>query len=401
MREGKRVAERSLVEEFVESFDHHDPKLGDITHDVYQEMRERCPVQWSDKHGGYWIISGYEPAHHALQHYELFSAYPSVSVPAFHLKRPMLPLEVDPPLHQKYRSLLAPVFAPMRILALEDRIRSTATSLIDSFVDRGECEFIEEFAEPLPVSLFTQMMGLPTDEMPRFLGWKNAILHGMHEDPDIPRRASEELEAYIYELLAERKHARRDDIISLLIDSTVEGEQLTDEEIYDTTFLLFLAGLDTVTSSLGLHFLYFAQHSDARDRLVREPELIPDAVEEMMRFESLIIGGRTVTEDIEIYGVQMHKGDRLVVNTVAADRDPAQFPEAESVVLDRKSNRHLGFGAGPHRCVGSHLARIELKVAYEEMHRRIPTYRLAPDAEYHRHADNVHGVDRVPLVWDA
>jgi cytochrome P450 len=388
-----------LTEEFVESFDHHDPRLGEITHEVYAEMVERCPVKWSDNHGGYWVVSGYEEAHYAFQHYEQFSAYPSVSVPAFHLARPMLPLEVDPPIHQKYRSLLAPVFAPPRINALEDQIRETATTLIDGFIDRGKCELISEFADPLPVSIFTKMMGLPTEEMSRFRDWKNAILHGMHESPEVPKRATEQLEAYIYDLLADRKKDRRDDILSVLIDSTVEGEKLTDEEIYDTTFLLFLAGLDTVTASIGLHFLYLAQHADVRDRIVADPAIIPDAVEELMRFESLIIGGRTLTEDLEIFDVKMKKGDRLVINTVAADRDPSQFPDADKVVLDRENNRHLAFGAGPHRCVGSHLARIELKVAYEEIHKRIPNYEFEPGAEVHRHADNVHGVDRVPLVW--
>jgi cytochrome P450 len=388
-----------LIEEFVESFDHHDPRLGEVTHEVYAEMVERCPVKWSDNHGGYWVVSGYEEAHHTLQHYELFSAFPSVSVPAFHLARPMLPLEVDPPLHQKYRSLLAPVFAPPRINALEEQIRETATTLIDGFIDRGECDLLSEFAEPLPVSIFTKMMGLPTEEMSKFRDWKNAILHGMHESPEVPKRATEELEAYILDLLADRKRERRDDILSVLIDSTVEGEKLTDEEIYDTTFLLFLAGLDTVTASIGLHFLYFAQHGEVRDRIAQDPSIIPDAVEEMLRFESLIIGGRTVAEDLDIFDVKMKKGDRLVVNTVAADRDPEQFPDADKVILDRESNRHIAFGAGPHRCVGSHLARLELKVAYEEMHRRIPNYEFEAGAEVHRHADNVHGVDRVPLVW--
>lgn len=389
-----------LVEQFVAAFDHHDPKLGQHYHEIYAEMVERCPVTWTDQHGGYWVLSGYAEVHHALQHHELISTHPSVSVPAFHRDRPMLPLEVDPPIHHKYRLLLAPVFSPKRIADLEDDIRATTNELIDGFIGRGRCEFMSEFADLLPVIVFTKMMGLPVEEMARFRAWRDAILHGMHEDPEIPRVATAEVESYVLALLEDRKRQRRDDILSVLIDSVADGETLTDQEILDITFLLFLAGLDTVSSALGVQFLHLAQHLEHRDQLVQGPDLIPDAIEELFRYESLIVGGRTVTRDVELYGVEMRKGDRLVVNTVAADRDPRQFPHPDEVIFDRDPNRHLVFGAGPHRCTGSHLARLEMRVVFEEVHRRTPTYRLEPGAVVRRHADNVHGIDRLPLIWD-
>jgi len=390
-----------VVERFVDDFDHHDPAIGPVAHDVYRAMRDRCPVAWSDRYGGFWVVNGYDEAHMGLRRYDLFSTSPSVSVPAFHLDRPMLPMEVDPPVHNKYRALITPVFSPPRMLALEGTIRATATALIDAFVGRGECEFFSEFAEPLPVAIFTAMMGLDASEVPRFLAWKNAILHGMGQDPEIPKRATGELEVYLYALIGERKGEPLDDLLSVLIQAEVDGEQLTDDEVYDSAFLLFLAGLDTVAASISLQFLHLAQHPELRDRLVADSSLIPDAVEEMLRFESLVIAGRTVTEDTDVLGVPMKQGDRIVMNTVAADRDPRQFADPDSVMFERNPNRHMAFGVGPHRCAGSHLARIELRIAYEEVHRRIPTYRLAPGAEVHRHADNVHGIDRVPLVWDA
>jgi cytochrome P450 len=389
-----------LIEQFIDEFDHHDPALGPVTHEVYRAMRERSAVAWSDLYGGFWVVNGYDEAHTALQHYDLFSTSPSVSVPAFHLERPMLPIEVDPPVHNKYRGLITPVFSPPRMVALEGTIRTTATGLIDGFAARGECEFFSAFAEPLPVAIFTAMMGLDRAEVPQFLHWKNDILHGMGQDPEVPQRATRELEAYLFGLIEERHRQPQDDLVSVLIQAEVDGEKLTDEEVYDSAFLLFIAGLDTVSASISLQFLHLAQHPELRDRLVADPSLIPDAVEEMLRFESLIIAGRTVTADTDLLGVRMKKGDRIVMNTVAADRDPRQFRDPDTVDFERSPNRHMAFGVGPHRCVGSHLARIELRIAYEEMHHRLPTYRLAPDAVVHRHADNVHGVDRVPLVWD-
>jgi cytochrome P450 len=398
------MADQTRVEEFVEHFDHQDPRYAEDPHPILAEMVERCPVQWSDKYTGYWVITGYEQAHYAMHHYDQFHRFPSASVPAYPRERPMLPIEVDPPIHSKYRSLLAPVFAPPRIAALEPRIREVTTSLIDAFIDNGECEFIAEFADPLPITIFTEMLGLPTEEWPRFRTWKNTIMHTAHDDPDGAggrAQAVKDVQAYLAELLEDRKRQRQDDILSVLLDSTVEGEKLTDQEVLDITDLLFLAGLDTVAASFGLHFLFLAQHPEHWAQLQENPALIPQAVEEMLRYESLVTGGYTVAEDFEFYGRQLKKGDRAVVSTVAADRDPREFTNPEVVDFERSPNRHLAFGAGPHRCVGSHLARLEMKVGYEELLRRLPEFRLAPGGTVTRHGSSVQGIDHLPLVWDA
>lgn len=392
----------ATIGEFVANFDHHDPRLGRDWHAVYAAMRERCPVAHSDAHGGFWVLSSFETVHYAMQHHELFTTYPSVTIPAgLGNRRPMLPMEVDPPVHIKYRGLLAPVFSPRRINALEAKIREVADELIDGFADRGECEFMSEFAQPLPTVIFTDMMGLPVEEVPRFHSWKNILLHGHHDDVDGTLRApaGKELNEYLVALLEERKGRRVDDIISVLLDAEVEGEKLTDEEVLDMTYLLFLAGLDTVTASLGLQFLTLAQRSDLRDQLVRDPGLIPAAVEELLRYESLVLAGRTATQDVELGGQLIRKGDRVLINTVAANRDPAQFPDPDEIRFDRGHSGHIAFAVGPHRCVGSHLARLELKVAHEHMLRRIPDYRLADGAEIHRHASSVAGLEALPLGW--
>ncbi|ETB35773.1 cytochrome P450, partial [Mycobacterium avium subsp. hominissuis 10-5606] len=232
--------------------------------------------------------------------------------------------------------------------------------------------------------------------------WKNILLHGHHDDPDGTIRASagQELNEYLVTLLAERKQTPGEDIISTLHTAEVDGDKLTDEEILDMTYLLFLAGLDTVASSLGLHFLNFAQRADLREQLANDTTVIPLAVEEMLRFESLILAGRTATQDVELGGQLIRKGDRVLINTVAAGRDPNVFDDPEEIRFDRGRTRHVAFGVGPHRCAGSHLARIELAIAYEIWHRRIPEYRIKDGVTIERHASSVAGVKSLPLVWD-
>ena len=229
-----------------------------------------------------------------------------------------------------------------------------------------------------------------------------AIVHGhAKDDPAGTQRkaAGAELERRMAAVYDERIAAPRDDIVSVLIGAEVDGERLSPIEVLDMTYLLMVAGLDTVAASIGLQYLYLAQHPEQRDRLVADPSLIPSAVEELLRYESLILTGRTVTHDVEFHGVQMHAGDRLLINSVSAGRDERQFPNADVVDFERTPNRHLAFAAGPHRCVGSHLARLELRVVHETIHERLPTYRLADGAHIHRYTGSSAGVDALPLVW--
>jgi cytochrome P450 len=400
---GPRKLEPDEVEYFATRFDHHHPAFGQDPYPVYQVMQSRCPVTHSDNYGGFWIVTGFDEARYVWQHADLFATQPSVSVPhGLGNRRPMLPLEVDPPLHTKHRMLLAPVFAPNRISAMEPKIRQICDQLIDAFIDRGECEFITELAQPFPASLFVDMLGIPHDEAEQFKHWNFEILHGQHRDPTGASRARAGAEARgrLAEILAERRRERRDDILSVLVDSEVDGQKLDDEEILDHAFLLFLAGLDTVQGAIGFQFAFLSQHPGHRDRLVREPEIIPKAVEELMRWEGLNISGRNATRDTELAGATIRKGDPVVIVNRAADRDPRVFTDPDSVDFDRDPKGTLAFGAGPHRCVGSHLARLEMRVVHEHMHRRIPSYRLQPGHVVSTHGGNVAGVDALPLVWD-
>ncbi|BCQ07410.1 cytochrome P450 [Mycobacterium heckeshornense] len=399
---GPRRLTAEEVAYFADHFDHHHPAFGQDPYPVYERMQSRCPVTYSDDYGGFWVVTGFDEARYAWQHPELFSTQPSVSVPhGLGNKRPMLPLEVDPPLHTKHRRLLSPVFAPNRIAGLEPKIRKVCNELIDAFIDRGECELIAELAQPLPTRIFVDMLGIPADEAGAFRNWNHAILHGQHDDPtgQARARAGAEARARLADILAERKRTRRDDILSVLLDSEIDGQRLDDEEILDHAFLLFLAGLDTVQGAIGFQFMFLSQHPGHRDRLAGEPRLIPRAVEELLRWEGLNISGRNATRDTVLAGVKIAKGDPVVLVNRSAGRDPRVFTDPNRVDFDRPIKGSLAFGAGPHRCVGSHLARLELRVVHEQMHKRVPDYRLRPGHQVRIHGGNVAGVDALPLVW--
>jgi cytochrome P450 len=392
-----------LVKHYAEHFDHHDPRFAQDPHPVYHAMRSKCPITWSDNYGGFWAVTGYEEAREVWQHPELFSTAPSVSVPAgLGHHRPMLPLEVDPPLHGKYRARLNKAFSPKRVAALEPEIYATCDRLIDGFINKGECEFVTDLAQPLPTEIFVKVFGIPQDESHNFRDWNHTILHGQFDDPtgDARNRAGAAARDRLTELIAERKRVRRDDVLSLLVDSQFEGESLTDEEMIDIAFLLFLAGLDTVQGATGFMFSYLARHPGHRDRLVREPALIPDAMEELLRFETINTSGRNVTQDMDYRGVTMKKGDPLVIVNRAANRDPKAYPNPDEVDFDRDGNPPLTFATGPHRCLGSHLARSEMRIALERMLARIPDFRLKPGETVRLQGGNVAGVASLPLVWD-
>jgi cytochrome P450 len=268
--------------------------------------------------------------------------------------------------------------------ALEGKIRATVNRMIDTFIERGRCEFISELAEPLPTHIVLEMMGWPVADAPKFHAWKDVIIHGVPGDEEATVQARMEAGLALYTYMAEvyddrNASPRDDDVMTMLIGASFGGERpLNPFEILDITFLLLIAGLDTVTGALGNSFVHLSQRPDLRDRMVADPALIPRAVEEMLRWESHVATGRRVTADVTVRGTEFKEGDRVLVLFGSASRDEDEFPSAGEIVLDRGTNRHLAFGAGPHRCVGSHLARLELVVAFEELHRRLPDYRLAP-----------------------
>lgn len=386
----------------LENFDHQAHDYAQDPFPALEAAFELGPITWTDAHGGYYVVTGYEEVRYIWSNWEIFSGQPSVSIPpGLGSERPLLPVEVDPPAHIKYRSLLNPVFSPRRMRALESKIRASADRLIDAFIDRGSCDLIREFAHILPTEIFVQMLGVPLEEGEQWRQWNHDVLHSYSDggSSDRPKVAGQLAIARLYELVEMRHRERADDIISVLIDARHEGERLTDDEIVDMAYGLFLAGLDTVQAALGVQYAFLGRSPRHRDALVADPGLIPAAVDELLRWDSLVSAARTVTRDVEYAGIQFKKGDRVLMVNRAANRDPRIWENPAEVDFHRPSRGNLVFGAGPHRCVGSHLARLELQISHERIHARIPDYRLAPDAELKWHTGTVAGLAEVPLVW--
>jgi cytochrome P450 len=242
------------------------------------------------------------------------------------------------------------------------------------------------------------------EELDTFLRMKDGIIRppGDNEEQAACRRATaEEMYAYFNKVLDQRAVDPRDDILSGFLSASVDGRGLTREEVLDICFLLMIAGLDTVTASLDCFFAFLAQHPEHRDRLVDDPSLVPNAIEELFRWETPVTGvPRIAVQDMEIGGAQVNAGDQVMVLLGSANTDEAEFPDADVVDFDRSVNRHLAFGGGVHRCLGSHLARLELRVALREFHARIPGYRLAPGAEL-EYTSGIRSLASLPLVWEA
>jgi cytochrome P450 len=397
------VTERSIPDDLVVDFDIHDDGLTPKVYERYAELRRSCPVAWTNSHGGHWIVTRYADIHEISHCPEVFSNHPVAIPPNLGQDRPLIPLEIDPPDHTAYRHILTPLFSPARMQALEPQIRSLVNELIDGFAARGECELIEEFARPLPAAVFLGLMGWPLEDAPQLLSWTYDVIEGKpggtdEESDEVRMAAGLAIYTYFAELLDHCYEEPGDDIVSQLTQARFDGErELSQFEILDIVFIVMIGGLHTVTGTLGNSIIYLAEHPEQRQRLVEHPELTPTAVEELLRWESIVAPGRRVTAPVEIGGVRFEPGDRVLLPLGAAGRDPEEFDDAEEVVLDREPNRHLAFGSGPHRCLGSHLARVELKVALEELHRRIPDYRLRPERPPVVKLHQVKSVASLPL----
>jgi cytochrome P450 len=314
----------------------------------------------------------------------------------------MLPEELDPPVHAKYRRLLNEPLAPNAVRAREPQIRSWCVSLIEDLAGRGECDFLADFAQKFPTVIFMDLMGLPAEKTREFIDRAQVVLHVTgEEDPDFARRGAAAMQIIgdIAAASAARRAEPRDDLITRLVNSTIDGRPVADDELYQLGFLLYLAGLDTVANVLTYSFRYLAAHPELRAALTAAPELIPSAVEEFLRFFSIATTVRVVTRDSEFAGCPMKAGDRIVLPTASAARDETQFAEPEVFQADRVPNQHLAFGAGPHRCAGSHLARLELRIALEEWHRLIPDYEVTDQTVINEHVGPVAGLTALPLRW--
>jgi cytochrome P450 len=384
-----------------------DPSVASCPHAAYRKLVDDHPVSRMPLTGGP-IVSRYEDVLFALRHPEIFSSEMEANL-GLGTERPMIPQQIDPPRQTRYRKLLDPRFSRKRMNELEPSIRRSARELIDAFADEGACEFNEQFAVPLPCQAFLYLLGLPLDDLDLFLRLKDGIIRPqtLIDDPldtdavsEVRKRSGREIYAYFEQVIADRRKSSRDDLMGFLVEAEIDGVKLTHNEILDICFLQLIAGLDTVTATLGCNLAYLAANPAQQQRLSGEPSKIDDAIEELLRWETPVVGvPRLIKQQVEIAGTTLEAGEMVLLLLGAANLDPGEFDRADVVDFDRERNRQIAFGAGAHRCLGSHLARMELRVAMEEWHARIPSYRIKP-GETPTYSAGIREVQYLPLVWD-
>jgi cytochrome P450 len=395
----------------VYDFDMHlDPALLEDPHERVRDLLQAAPpVFWTPRNGGHWVVTGFRENYEASRDFETFSSelFPrpmmeglraSMTEQLGHVPLPT-PINLDPPDHTKFRRPLQLAFSPKAMLARKEEVRELANSLIDAVADKGSCDFITDIAEPLPVQVFLKMLGLPLERagefrrlVHEFMAPVVSPLDPIYRMRDVANAMKDEIEA--------RRTDPKDDLLSLLWTSEFDGEPMTFELMEDYAVLLFIAGLDTVINGMGFGVRHLALNPEFQNALRADPKRIPEAGEELLRRYTFTIPTRRVAKDIAFGGVELKTDDRLMLFLPGADLDQHEFTSPETFDIDRENNVHIAFGAGPHRCLGSHLARIELQVLYEQMLARLPPFRIDESKPVKFHAGNIIAIDSLPLRWD-
>lgn len=392
------------VRDWAEDFDLFDLGFMADPYPVFSELRGRCPVAHTERWGGAWMPTRYEDIVAIAYDTEHFSSV-DVGVTPFEGagEQPLKsrPITSDPPDHTWHRRLILPFFSPRAVDGYETYTRGLCRSLVDDLLGRGHGDAAVDYAQQIPPRVIAEILGVPVDRTADFVEWVRGVLELGPLFPEERLAYRQKILDYFRQLVSERRDNPGSDIISWLLQQTHDGEPLRDGHVLGTATLLLVAGIDTTWSSIGSALLHLATHGDDRERLAAEPELIPTAVEEFLRAYSPVTMARIVSKDVDVNGRQLHVGDRVLLTFPAANRDPEIFADAEQVQIDRTLNRHVAFGVGIHRCAGSNLARMEMRVALEEWLARIANFELAPGAEVTWAGGQVRGPRSVPVVFSS
>jgi len=395
----------TAVGDWATDFDVLDPAYVDDPFTIWDELRKSCPVAHTDRRGSTWLPTRYDDVVDLAHDIEHFSSTEVAVIPFEDARRddPVLqyglpPISSDPPVHTWTRRLLLPWFSHRRVEGYEPMTRALCAELVDGLVAQGSADAAREYAQQIPVRVIASILGVPSELSDTFTSWVRDVLE-FADDPPRRQKGIEGVIGYFMAEVAKRKVDPGDDLLSGLIHSDVDGAPVEDGVVLGVAALVLIAGVDTTWSAIGSSLWHLATHPEDRVRLATDPEAMPLAIEELLRAYSPVTMARVVTEDIEFDGCPMRAGDRVLMNFPAANRDPEAFDRPDEVVLDRQLNRHVAFGSGIHRCAGSNLARMELRVALEEWLRRIPDFSLAEGAEVTWAGGQVRGPRQLPVVF--
>lgn len=389
------------VTDWVYDFDHTDPRWTEDPFPIWDQLRAECPVVHTERFLGCYLPTTYEAVKQIAHDTEHFS---SRRVVVRDVRPEQVgnapPITSDPPQHKPAKQLLLPPFTPDAMKKLEPRVRAICNELIDDFIAEGKCDAAARYTKHIPVRAIAHMLGIPEKDSDLFIRWIHEILELGIKDNEIFLRGIREMGEYFVGHIEERKRHPTDDLISTLMKAKgKDGQPLSDEHVQGSLRLLLIAGIDTTWSAIGSSLWHLAKTPADRERLVAEPTLMPSAVEELLRAYSPVTMAREVMKETVISGCPVKPGNMVLLSFPAANRDPAVFPDADKVLIDRKENRHAAFGLGIHRCVGSNLARMEMTVALEEWLKRIPDFRLDPAGQVKWSEGTVRGPRQLPVLF--
>ena len=370
----------------------------------WDELRQTCPIAHTERRGRAWLPTTYADVTAMAKDIEHFSsANTSVIDSVEEEETPILtyglpPITSDPPLHTWTRRLLLPWFSHARVASYEPMTRSLCRSLIDGHLDTGRADAAADYAQQIPVRIIGSILGIPEELSETFTGWVRDALE-FADDPERVQRGMFGIGYYLWDRINERRQTDGDDLLTYLLHAEVDGGSVDDMIVLGMAILTMIAGIDTTWSAIGSSLWHLATHDGDREMLVADPGLMDTAVEELLRAYAPVTMARIVTTDVEFGGCPLRQGDKLLMNFPAANRDPAVFDRADEVLLDRQENRHVAFGSGIHRCAGSNLARMELRVALEEWLARVPVFHLAEGSEVAWAGGQVRGPRRLDVVF--
>src|ERR1700722_6688790 len=385
-------------------FDHTDPIAAQDIYRLLASSREQCPVLRSSHHGGFWAFSQDADVTGAANDHVHYTTREGVTVPPLGLPTGSVPLTTDPPEHKFYRRALQPFFTPAAAAAHEARIREIVIERIESFAADGHADLVAELAVPVPCIVIALLLGLDRGHWSSFMEWVDQMEAASH----VGDTASRQLYAgKLYEFLVteveQRKAAPRDDLLTAIATMTLEGAEVSDAIRYGMAQLILVAGHDTTVAGIGSLLRHLMENPELRARARADETVLARAIEESLRFESPVFGlARTVTCRVTVQERKLEPGDKVLLMFGAANHDPLRFPDPEVFDADRDDRPpHIAFGFGRHRCMGEHLARLEMRVVAEELLRRVPDYQLAPGAEIRMRTALVRGPLALDVIWGA
>jgi cytochrome P450 len=389
---------RPPVADWATDFDHLDPRWVEDPFPIWDELRQKCPIAHTDRFMGVYLPTRYEDVRAVAYDTEHFSSHRVVVREGMPPPGGAPPITTDPPKHQGAKAVLLPAFTPEAVERHAPKTRVICRELLDRLAGKPACDAAVDYAQEIPVRVMAHMLGIPAQDGERFRAWIHQVLELSITDNEVLHRATEEMTEYFSGEAEKRRAAPGDDLISHLLAARINGNPLSHNHFFGTLRLLLIAGIDTTWSAIGSCLWHLATHDDDRRRLVAEPDLLSTAVEEFLRAYAPVTMAREIVKETRIDGTTFKPGEMVLLSFPAANRDPAMFPDPDRVVIDRGANRHAAFGLGIHRCIGSNLARMEIRTALEEWLARFPGFRLAPDAVVTWSEGAVRGPRRVPVL---